>query len=293
MNSDQADSLRQALGKSVPQRVSKGTGQGCRVIAVTGGKGGVGKTNVAVNLSLGLCQAGARVLLLDADLGLANVDVLMGLNPQYTLQHLVFNQAALDQVVMEGPLGLHVLPGGTGLSEMANLNTLEIVRLLGGLRALERQHDFLVIDTAAGISNSVLRFLLVADDIVIVSMPEPPALLDAYGVLKALRSNNAHGNIYLLMNMVRSNTDGMEAFQSLNSVASRYLDLRLHYMGNLPQDPAVTQSVKQQRPFLLAAPQAPVSIAIAEMAWQFAQSHALAPSKQQDSFFARLLGTPR
>jgi flagellar biosynthesis protein FlhG len=290
---DQADSLRQvAVSQQPAWRRASGAHQ-CRVIAITGGKGGVGKTNIAVNLSLAFCEAGARVLLLDADLGLANVDVLLGLNPQYTLQHLVFRKAELEQVLIEGPLGLKVLPGGTGLPEMANLNTLEIVRLLSTLRALERQHDVLVIDTAAGISSAVLRFLIVADDVVLVSMPEPPALLDAYGVLKALNSNNARGNLYLLMNMVRRVEDGAEAYHILHSVASRYLGAPLHFLGSLPLDPAVVQCVKQQRPFFTHAPHAPISAALRELAAQFLFGIGQAPVRHQESFFARFIGSMR
>ena len=290
---DQADSLRQAVDKQLHGWQRGGHGRNCRVIAITSGKGGVGKTNVAVNLSLALCEAGARVLLLDADLGLANVDVLLGLNPQYTLQHLVYNKADIEQVMIQGPLGLNVLPGGSGISELANLNTLEIVRLLSTLRALERQHDVLVIDTAAGISNTVLRFLLVADDVVLVSTPEPPALLDAYGVLKALHVKAVHGNMYLLMNMARKPTDGSEAYQILSSLASRYLELRLHYLGSLPLDPAVIQAVKLQRPFYTTAPQAPVAGALRELAAQFLAGIARTPERQQDSFFSRLMGSMR
>lgn len=290
---DQADSLRQAMVRQQPAwRRTTGAHQ-CRVIAVTSGKGGVGKSNIAANLSLALCEAGARVLLLDADLGLANVDVLLGLNPQYTLQHLIFRKAELEQVLIEGPLGLKVLPGATGLPEMANLNTLEIVRLLSTLRALERQHDVMVIDTAAGIGSGVLRFLLVADDVVLLSMPEPPALLDAYGVLKALHANGARGNLYLLMNMVRRAEDGTEAFHILHSVTSRYLGVPLHFLGSLPQDPAVVQCVKLQRPFYTHAPHAPISAALRELALQFLYGIGQAPLKHQESFFARLLGTLR
>lgn len=290
---DQADNLRQAAERQLHGWQRGGRGNSCRVIAITGGKGGVGKTNVAVNLSLALCEAGARVLLLDADLGLANVDVLLGISPQYTLQHLIYQQAELEQVLCQGPLGLNVLPGGSGIPDLANLNTLEIVRLLSTLRGLERQHDVLVIDTAAGIGNTVLRFLLVADDVVLVSTPEPPALLDAYGVLKALHVKAVHGNVYLLMNLARKPTDGSEAYQILASLASRYLDLRLHYLGSLPQDPAVVQSVRLQRPFYTNAPQAPATTALRELAAQFLAGISRAPERQQDSFFSRLMGSMR
>jgi flagellar biosynthesis protein FlhG len=290
---DQADSLRQVADNLLREWPRGERGHNCRVIAITSGKGGVGKTNIAVNLSLALCEAGARVLLLDADLGLANVDVLLGLSPQFTLQHLVYHKAELEQVVIQGPLGLDVLPGGSGITELANLNTLEIVRLLSTLRALERQHDVLVIDTAAGIGNSVLRFLLVADDVVLVSTPEPPELLDAYGVLKALHAKAVHGNAYLLMNMARKPTDGSEAYQILSSLTSRYLEMRLHYLGSLPLDPAVVQAVKQQRPFYTCAPQAPVSCALRELAAQFLVGVAHTPKRQKESFFARLMSGMR
>lgn len=292
MSDDQAESLRRQAEHCLPAWPRAGV-QHCRVLAVTGGKGGVGKTNVAVNLSLALCEAGARVLLLDADLGLANADVLLGLSPRYTLHHVFFREVGLAQVVMDGPLGLKVLPGGTGLPDLTNLSTLELVRLLGELRTLEREQDLLVIDTAAGISNLVLRFALAADEIIIVSAPEPAAMLDAYGVMKALRNNRVQGQFHLLMNMARWPGEALEAYHSMAFVARRYLELELGYLGSLPQDEAIVQCIKQQRPFFLKHPQAPAAQQLRQVARRFLAGLAIASPARGDSFFARLLGGMR
>lgn len=292
MTPDQADSLRSVASQRQLQDFRGGTHY-CRVIAVTGGKGGVGKTNVAVNLSLALCEAGARVLLLDADLGLANVDVMLGISPKLTLSNVIRREAELSQIVVEGPLGLKVLPGGTGLPELANLSTLEIVHLLGEMRSLEREHDLLVIDTAAGIGNTVIRFAQVADDVVIVTNSEPTSMLDAYGVMKALHTSRLRGRLHLLVNMVRQHGEDRDTFNTLAAVAKSYMGLELDLIGALPQDDAIAKCIRQQKPYFLKRPQSPAAEQMRLIAARFLSGTLLMAPRQQDSFFARLLATMR
>jgi flagellar biosynthesis protein FlhG len=291
---DQAAGLRDEAGRRLGGVEYTVNGQHyCRVIAVTGGKGGVGKTNVAVNLSLALQEAGARVLLLDADLGLANVDLLLGLDPQHTLQHVVHREAQLEDILLEGPLGLHILPGGTGLPELANLNTLDIVRLLGSLRSLERQHDLLVIDTAAGISQQVTRFAQAADDVVIVCTPEPPSMLDAYGLIKALRGHQHVGQLHLLVNMVSRRGETEQTHKSLATVTQHYLGLDLQLLGELPRDDGIVECVKRQQPFFIARPRSAPSRLLRLMALAFLDGLDLKPQRGEHSFFSRLLNSFR
>jgi flagellar biosynthesis protein FlhG len=290
---DQADSLRQAAGRHLAEQRAALGRHGCRVLAVTSGKGGVGKTNVAVNLSLALCEGGAKVLLLDGDLGLANVDLLLGLKPQRTLQHVFSRQATLNEVLLDGPLGLKILPGALGLPELANLGTLDIVRLLGLLRGLEREHDVLVIDTAAGISRLVTQFALAADDVIIVSMPEPTALVDAYGLMKALSGGEVQGGLHLLVNMVSRRGDEQQFYRSLASVAESYLGLGLNWLGTLYRDDEISTCVKRHQPFYLARPRSAASAELRRIAGVFLALIKLDKPPRDEGFFSRLLNSMR
>lgn len=290
---DQADSLRQVAGQHLAGSAMAGRRHHCRVLAVTGGKGGVGKTNVAVNLSLALCQGGARVLLLDGDMGLANVDLMLGISPKYTLQHVFDRKVQLNDIVVEGPCGLKVLPGGMGLPELANLNTLDIVRLLGLLRGLERAQDILVIDTAAGIGQVVTRFALAADDVIFVSTPEPTAMVDAYGMMKALKQGDVQGNLHLIVNMVRKRGEDAQFYRSLAAVARSYLDLELSWLGSLPRDESIVNCVKTHQPFLISQPNSVASRELKRVAGQFLAEMNIHQPQQTEGFFARLLNSMR
>lgn len=293
---DQADNLRLLAGRLEASGELRSEQRGrrrARMVAVTGGKGGVGKTNIAVCLALALAEAGARTLLFDADLGLANVDVLLGLDPAFTLQHVVHRQVALAEVLLDAPHGLQVLPGGTGLQELANLGTLEIVRLLSELRSLEQSFDMLVIDTAAGISNLVTRFALAADDVVVVSMPEPPAMLDAYGVMKALANGQLSGRLHLVVNMVGKPVEAKQTHRTLAAVARTYLKLDLNLLGYLSRDEAVPQSVIQQKPFILARPNCLPAQQLRAISRYFLEGLVMRPASARESFFARFLASMR
>jgi flagellar biosynthesis protein FlhG len=233
MRPDQAHNLRTIAEE---QRLNAHRQSGparCRVVTITGGKGGVGKTTCAVNLALALQAMGLRVLLFDADISLANVDVMLNLNPGLGLPQVLRGECALYSVIAEGPLGLHILPGGNGLAEFANLGSLQLVYLLGELRGLEQSYDVLIVDTAAGIGASVTSFCQFANDVVLVSMPEPTAMLDAYGLLKALAASQPSARMSLLMNMVRSTQEGEAAWQPLSQTVKKYLGLELELLGSI------------------------------------------------------------
>ena len=290
---DQADSLRRVASHHLAGRPLPGGRHHCRVLAVTGGKGGVGKTNVAVNLSLALCEGGARVLLLDGDMGLANVDLLLGLSPQYTLQHVFDRQVGIEDIVVEGPLGLHVLPGGMGLPELANLNTLDIVRLLGLLRSLERDHDVLVIDTAAGIGQVVTRLALAADDVLIVSTPEPTSMVDAYGLIKALKQGDPACRLHLVVNMVRQRGEDTQFHKSLAAVALSYLGMELNWLGSIPRDEAIVTGVKNHTPFFISRPQSVAAKELRRIAGLFLADLSIERPDRPGGFFARLINSMR
>jgi flagellar biosynthesis protein FlhG len=291
---DQAAGLR-ALAGNEQERWQRPIGghDSCRVIAISGGKGGVGKTNVSVNLGLALAEAGARVLLFDADLGLANVDIVLGVSPRVTLDNVLRREAELQQAVYEAAFGLHYLPGGRGINLLASAGTLEVVRLLGQLRGLEKSHDFIILDTAAGCAESVLRFLQSSDDIVLVTTPEPTALLDAYGLLKALGGIRQGQGLSLLVNMVRGSDEVGTTHRGLAEATKKFLGVDLKLLGAIPRDGAVEEAVRSRIPLLLSSPNSPAAqqlrlIAAGYLADSFFQSAAAA-----DSYFARLLSTLR
>lgn len=293
MKGDQADSLRNMVTHYREMRqmlvVDDNTYQ-CRVLTVTGGKGGVGKTNIAVNLSLVLAQCGARVLLLDGDLGLANVDLLLGLTPKFTLEHVFRRKVSLADIVVRGPVGLDILPGGSGLAELADLNSLEITRLLGLLRILERDYDLIVIDTAAGIGEMVTRFAAAANDVLVVSTPEPTSMVDAYGLLKTLAEKGLHGRLRLIVNMVRRADDDQRYYRSLAATAQTYLSQQLELLGSIPYDPQIVRAVTSHEPFALHHPTAKASRTLNQIARTvLAEMQHEVKTPDRKGFFGRLL----
>lgn len=237
-----------------------------QVIAVSGGKGGVGKTSVAVNLASALGHAGREVLLLDGDLGLANVDVLLGLAPRYTLAHVLSGERSLSEVIVRAPCGLQVAPAASGVARLANLSPAEHAGLLQSFSALGQSLDTLVVDTAAGIADSVLRLAQAAQHVLIVVRDEPTSLTDAYALIKVLSREHGVRRFRVLANMTRDARQGASAFARLERVASRYLDVVLDYAGDVPDDPCMGRSVRLQRPVLEAFPDSPAARAFRTLA---------------------------
>ena len=238
-----------------------------RSIAVTGGKGGVGKTNLSVNLAASLAGLGKRTLLLDADLGLANVDVLLGLSPQNTLADLVSGRCALDEVVLEGPNGMLVVPAASGRRHMAELQPAQHVGLVNVFNELQRDLDILIVDTAAGITDSVLTFCQAAQDTVVVVCDEPASITDAYALIKVLARERGLDRVHVIANMVRDPNEGRKLYEKLARVCERVLgDVALHYLGAVPQDDWLRRAVQRQQAVVKAYPGSPSARAIAEIA---------------------------
>ena len=225
-----------------------------RVVAVTGGKGGVGKTTVAINLATALAQSGQRVLLLDGDLGLANADVLLGLAPRWTLAHVLAGERKLEEIIVEAPSGLHVAPGASGVARMANLGPEEHLGLVRAFSALGSRLDTLVVDTSAGIADGVLRFSQAAQHVLIVLRDEPASLTDAYALMKVLSREHGVQRFRVLVNMTREGGQGAAVFQRLQRVTLRYLEVALEYVGDVPDDPWLGRAIREQRPVLEAYP---------------------------------------
>jgi len=238
-----------------------------RVVAVTGGKGGVGKTNVSVNLAVSLAEMGKRTLLMDADLGLANVDVLLGLSPKFTLADLIAGRCGLEDVLLEGPEGVLVVPASSGYRHMAELTPAEHVGLVNVFSELQRALDFMVVDTAAGISDSVLTFCQAAQDTVVVVCDEPASITDAYALIKVLARERGLDRVHVIANMVRDPNEGRKLYEKLARVCERFLgDVALHYLGAVPQDDWLRRAVQRQQPVVKAYPGSPSARAITDIA---------------------------
>ncbi len=237
-----------------------------RVIAVTSGKGGVGKTNIAVNLAVALVRLGQRVCLLDADLGLANADVLCSLTPRLTLEHVISGRCRLAEAMLLAPGGFRLIPGACGVARLADLAGADRMALLGQLGALERVTDTLIIDTGAGLSRNVLAFAAAAQQVLVVTTPEPTALTDGYGMIKALVQRSAGSRIDLLVNMVCHAGEGDSVFTRMDRVSRTFLKQPLGFAGSVPIDQAVREAVRHRVPFTLYAPDTPATAALNRLA---------------------------
>lgn len=219
-----------------------------RVISVSSGKGGVGKTNIVTNLGHSLAQAGKKVLILDADLNLANVDILLGLTPRYNLHHVFMGEKTLQEVLVRGPAGLLILPASSGIMELADLSEQQRLYFLAEMEALGAEIDIMLIDTAAGINNNVIYFNLAAQERIIVLTPEPTSLTDAYALIKVLSGRHDVKKFRILVNLARSEKEALSVFRKISMVADRFLDsLSLDYLGHVPYDSRLPQAVRAQR----------------------------------------------
>lgn len=254
-NADQAAGLRRMIK---PRPV--------RVIAVTGGKGGVGKTNVSVNLATALAVDGKRVMLLDADLGLANVDVLLGLHPKFSLAHVISGQRRLEEILVEGPSGIQIVPASSGMKQMASLSAAEHAGLIRAFSELSNDIDVLLIDTAAGISDSVTSFTSAAQEVIVVVCDEPASITDAYALIKVLNRDHGVFRFHVLANMVPGAQEGREVFAKLVKVADRFLDVTLDYMGAVPFDDYLRKAVQKQRAVVDAYPRSKAAVAFKNLA---------------------------
>ena len=254
MISDQASGLRRMKNNQV------------KVIAITGGKGGVGKTNVTLNMAVSLAQRGKRVLVLDADLGLANVDVLLGIRVTKNLSHVLSGECTLDEVIVEGPDGIMIIPATSGTQSMVELTDVEHAGLIQAFSSLQTPIDMLLIDTAAGISNMVVSFAQAAQDVVMVVCDEPTSITDAYALIKILSKQNGVYKFKIVANMVRSLREGQDLFTKLTRVTDRFLYASLELVACIPFDGNVRQAVRKQKVVVQAFPKTPASLAFKALA---------------------------
>jgi flagellar biosynthesis protein FlhG len=246
-------------------------GPGTKIIAVTSGKGGVGKTNVVANLSVCLSELGKKVVVLDADFGLANLDVLLGLTPRYHLGHVLFGNKTLTEIMVQGPQGIRIIPASSGLQRMSELTLAQRNHLIESFTHLDSDTDYFIIDTAAGISRNVIHFLLSAQEVIVVSAPEPTAIVDAYAVIKIILAEDRKKQIQVLINSVERAEDAQEVFCQINSVVKRFLNREVDYLGHIERDPHVPQAVRSQMPVTHRFPNTAASRSFRNLARRIAQ----------------------
>jgi flagellar biosynthesis protein FlhG len=252
--------------------------QGPKILAVTSGKGGVGKTNVVANLSVSLSEFGKKIVVLDADFGLANLDVLLGLTPRYHLGHVLYGNKTLNEILVEGPQGIRIIPASSGLQRMSELTLAQRNQIVESFTTLDADTDYFIIDTAAGISRNVIHFLLAAQEVIVVSAPEPTAIVDAYAVIKILISEDPQKLIHVLINSAEHADDAHEVFCQINSVVKRFLNREVAYLGHIERDPHVLQAVRSQTLVTHRFPDAPASRCFRNLACRIAQQENFVPS---------------
>lgn len=260
---DQAETLREIMRR---REQDSDSASRTRIITVASGKGGVGKTNIATNLALSYAAMGKSVILMDADLGLANVNVVLGLIPKYNLYHVIRKQKKMSEILMETDYGIRIVAGASGFAKIANLDDEERQVFIEELHELSNA-DVVIIDAGAGVSNNVISFVGAADEAIIVTTPEPTAITDAYGIIKIIATevDNLNLGIKLIVNRVKSVTEGKKVAERVINIAGQFLNLKIDYLGYVYEDQAVQSAILKQKPFLVMDPKSKASICIQQI----------------------------
>lgn len=260
---DQASELRRMVSQAEAKPEA-------RVITVTSGKGGVGKSSISLNLAIQMARMGKRIVVLDADFGLANIEVMLGVRPRANLADLMFRGKELSDIITDGPEGIKFISGGSGIQELASMNKSQVIYLTKKLVELDAYADIIIIDTGAGISDSVLEFVASGNEVLLVATPEPTSITDAYALLKALNQNSEFSKhntkIKLIANRVRNEEEGTLLYENIKNVVDKFLNLELLYLGCIPQDDQISKAVIKQKPVSISSPQAPSAKALEKLA---------------------------
>ena len=237
-----------------------------KIIAITSGKGGVGKTNVSINLAVGLAKLGRSVVLFDADLGLANVDIALGLKPKYDIRHVISGERTLEEIIVEGPCGIRIVPASSGVSGMASLTRQQQAGLIRTFGELSFPVDDLIVDTSAGIETSVLTFASACQEVVVVVCDEPSSITDAYALIKVLSKEHEVRSFHILANMTENDLQGRQLFDKMGRVTDRFLDVQLGYLGAIPRDDYLRKAVQQQNAVVQSYPRSKSAKALVKLA---------------------------
>lgn len=259
-----------------------------RTIAVTSGKGGVGKTNIAANLAMIFRRYKKRVLLVDLDLGLANIDILLGLRPEYTLQDVIEGRKQMKDIILHGPDGIQFVPASSGVEELTSLNENQKEMLFKGFCGLDEELDIVIVDTGAGISSNVLSFVLAANEILLITTPEPTAITDAYAMIKALSRKKKDLNIKLMVNLSNSREEAELTMKKIASVTRRFLNINVQYLGYLLQDPNIPIATRRQKSFVKEYPNTKATSCLNNMVASFLNNDDGTQSLGVEDYFRRI-----
>ncbi len=264
---DQAQNLRNIVKQHIETEKQNKT---ARVITVTSGKGGVGKTSTSLNLAIELTRMGNKVIIFDADFGLANIEVMIGAVPRYNLSDMILRGKKLEDILLDGPMGIRYISGGSGINHFEDLNKDQVIYMLHEFHQLETMADIIIIDTGAGISHTVMEFVASSMEVILVTTPEPTSITDAYSLLKALNRHEGfdpeNTEVKLLANKVDDYADGQSLYNKLNMVVSKFLDMKLEFMGVIPNDSHMSKSIIMQKPVALSFPKSKSAQAYVELA---------------------------
>jgi flagellar biosynthesis protein FlhG len=286
---DQAETLR-ALNAPEPAIVlDSGDNKATRVYSITSGKGGVGKTAVVANIAVSLARLGKNVLILDADLGLANIDVVFGIAPVYNLNHFFAGEKDLQEIMITGPADIKILPAGSGIQNFTHLDSIQKMKLLDGLDSMHNDFDFVLIDTEAGISENVTYFNTAAQEILVVTTPEPTAITDAYALMKLLSIQYHEKHFNLVVNQIQNEDEALDVFKKLTLVSNRYLDISIDYLGSIPTDKLMLEAIRKQKVIVEMFPSSRISIAFNELASRLCSEHPRSSPKGNIQFFWKKL----
>ncbi|MCX8130305.1 MAG: MinD/ParA family protein [Clostridia bacterium] len=269
---DQADKLRQIIENLKARQAANQANllenfkkKSAKVITVTSGKGGVGKTNLTINLAIALSEIGYRVVILDADFGLANIDVLFGIIPQHTLVDVIHNRKNILEVLCDGPKNIKFISGGSGVEELVQIEKKQLDRFIENIALLDKLADIILIDTGAGLSDNVMSFVMAADEVLLVTTPEPTSITDAYALIKMVSNRDKEKIIRVVVNRAESQAEANDILSKLSLVAEKFLSLRLNPLGYILQDEMVIKAVKLQQPFMINFPKSQASRSVRDL----------------------------
>ena len=291
---DQAEQLRKLVKQGGSQQKNL-----ARVITVTSGKGGVGKSSISVNLAIELARMGKRVLIMDVDFGLANIEVMLGIRPEYNLADMMFRGKSLADIVIKGPEGIGFISGGSGIHELTSLTREQIVNLTMRLVELDEMADIVIIDTGAGIADAVLEFVSASTEVLLVATPEPTSITDAYALLKTLYRKSEFSaentRIKVIANRVTAQNEGRELFEKINLVVKKFLKFGMEYLGDIPQDEQVSKAIIRQKPVVLSAPDSGAGKALRKLATKLAGASVPPPDERKGiaQLFGNLIRTTK
>jgi flagellar biosynthesis protein FlhG len=280
---DQASKLRQLVSTKNVSEKNK-----FRVITVSSGKGGVGKTNFVTNLAMSLNKRGIRVGILDADFGMANVDIIFGIKTRYSIYDMLYKGKSIDEVTAVTSEGIKIIPGGSGINELSELDEEKQKKLIEEFSKIENI-DILLVDTGAGISKTVLNFVEIADDVIVLTNAEPTSLTDAYGLIKVIIKKNINSNINLVINRVRNIKEARETFEKLSKTVETFLSSKIKYLGFIAEDSKVGQSVREQKPFYMLYPKCEASICIQRVTSEILGEYNTPKNESIKDYFGKLL----